>query len=241
MKARLAVMLALLLAATFGLAEARPVFASLFPQLERPVYVQDSFASLMAAHLLLVGISSAIAVAIGLAVGIGVTRPGGLAYRGLTETLSAAGQTFPPVAVLAIAVPAIGFGELPALIALTLYGLLPVVQNTIAGLSTVSPSSLDAARGMGFGPWRRLALVELPLAAPLILAGIRVSVIINIGTAAIASTVGAKTLGSPIILGLSAANTAYVLQGALLVGLLALTVDAAFDVLAARLGAYRAT
>ena len=233
-------MLALLLAATFGLAEARPVFVWMFPALERPVYVQDSFAALMVAHLVLVGVSSAIAIVIGLAVGIGVTRSGGLAYRGLAETLSAAGQTFPPVAVLAIAVPAIGFGTLPALIALTLYGLLPVVQNTIAGLSTVSPSSLDAARGMGFGPWRRLALVELPLAAPMILAGVRVSVIINIGTAAIASTVGVKTLGSPIILGLSAANTAYVLQGAILVGLLALTVDAAFDMLAARWEAYRA-
>lgn len=224
----------LLLAAVFGMADLRPLFVALFPALERPVYVQDSFAALMVAHLALVGASSAIAVVVGLAVGIAVTRPAGLAYRGLAETLSAAGQTFPPVAVLAIAVPVIGFGQMPAVIALVLYGLLPVLQNTIAGLSGVSPSALDAARGLGFGPWRRLMLVELPLAAPLILAGVRVSVIINIGTAAVASTVGVKTLGSPIILGLSADNTAYVLQGALLVGLLALATDSAFDVLAAR-------
>lgn len=232
---RLPFLLALLLAAVFGLAQLRPLFAAMFPELERPVYVQDSFAALMAAHVALVGLSSAVAIVAGLAVGIAVTRPGGLAYRGLAETLSAAGQTFPPVAVLAIAVPVIGFGQWPAVIALVLYGLLPVLQNTMAGLSGVSPAALDAARGLGFGPWRRLALVELPLAAPLILAGIRVSVIINIGTAAIASTVGVKTLGSPIILGLSASNTAYVMQGALLVGLLALATDAAFDWLAGRL------
>ena len=231
---RFAVLAALLLAAVFGLASLRPLFAALFPELERPVYVQDSFAALMLAHVILVGVSSLIAVTVGLLVGILVTRPGGLAYRGLAETLSAAGQTFPPVAVLAIAVPVIGFGDEPAVIALVLYGLLPVIQNTIAGLGQVSPGALDAARGLGFGPWRILALVELPLAAPLILAGIRVSVIINIGTAAIASTVGVKTLGSPVMLGLSASNTAYVLQGAILVGLLALTVDAAFDVIEQR-------
>lgn len=230
---RLPWLLLVLLAATFGMAQLRPVFAALFPALDRPVYAQDSFAALMGAHLALVGLSSLIAVVAGVLVGIGVTRLSGAPYRGLAETLAAAGQTFPPVAVLAVAVPAIGFGVMPAIIALVLYGLLPVVQNTIAALSGVSPAVREAADGMGFGPWRRLALVELPLAAPLILAGIRVSVIINIGTAAIASTVGVKTLGSPIILGLSAGNTAYVLQGAVLVGLLALTTDAAFDRLAA--------
>lgn len=232
---RLTALAALLLAAIFGMASLRPVFAWLFPALERPVYVQDSFAALMLAHVILVGISSLIAVTGGLVVGILVTRPAGLAYRGLAETLSAAGQTFPPVAVLAIAVPVLGFGDAPAVIALVLYGLLPVIQNTIAGLTMVSAGARDAARGLGFGAWRMLALVELPLAAPLILAGIRVSVIINIGTVAIASTVGVKTLGSPVMLGLSASNTAYVLQGAILVGLLALTVDAGFDVVAGRL------
>ncbi len=232
---RFLVLLAVLLAACLGLAQLRPLFVALFPGQERPVYEQDSFAALMIAHVVLVGVSSVIAIAAGLAIGIFVTRPAGLAYRGLAETLAAAGQTFPPVAVLAIAVPVIGFGQEPAVIALVLYGLLPVLQNTIAGLRGVSPPALDAARGLGFGPWRVLAQVELPLAAPLILAGIRVSVIINIGTAAIASTVGVKTLGSPVMLGLSASNTAYVVQGAVLVGLLALTVDAAFDLLATRL------
>lgn len=88
-------------------------------------------------------------------------------------------------------------------------------------------------------PWQRLLRVELPLAAPVILAGVRTSVIINIGTAAIASTVGAKTLGLPIIVGLSGFNTAYVLQGAVLVGLLAVVTDLGFERLVQRLGRWQ--
>jgi osmoprotectant transport system permease protein len=229
---RLGGLLAALVVTMFGLARLRPLFAALFPALERPMYQQDSFAALTLAHVELVGLSSLVAVLAGVAIGVLVTRPWGRAWRGIAETLAAMGQTFPPVAVLAIAVPVMGFGPAPAVIALVLYGVLPVLQNTIAGLSGTPASVREAAMGLGFGPWRVLALVELPLAAPLILAGIRVSVIINIGTAAIASTVGVKSLGLPIMLGLSAANTAYVLQGALLVGLLALTADAFFDVLA---------
>ena len=122
------------------------------------------------------------------------------------------GQTFPPVAVLAIAVPVMGFGWQPALIALALYGILPVLQGTLAGLSSISPG-IEHCRGMGMSGWQRLCKVELPLAAPVMLAGIRTSVIVNIGTATIASTVGANTLGTPIIIGLSGFNTAYVLQG----------------------------
>ncbi len=151
----------------------------------------------------------------------------------------AAGQTFPPVAVLAVAVPVVGFGEAPALIALALYGLLPVLQSTLAGIASVPPAAREAAEGLGLSPWQRLLRVELPLAAPVILAGVRTSVIINIGTAAIASTVGAKTLGLPIIVGLSGFNTAYVLQGAVLVGLLAVVTDLGFERLAQRLGRWQ--
>jgi osmoprotectant transport system permease protein len=146
----------------------------------------------------------------------------------LVETLVAIGQTVPPVAVLAIAVPLIGFGAWPALIALALYGLLPIVRATVAGLESVPQAALEAADGAGMTAAQRLWRVELPLALPVLLAGVRTSVIINIGTATIASTVGAKTLGSPIIVGLSGFNTAYVIQGALVVGLLAIVTDLAF-------------
>jgi len=214
-------------ALVFGLPLSKPVFAAWFPQLERPFYEADSFPALVLAHVLLVGASSLIAIVIGVAAGIFVTRPSGAEFRGLIETVTAMGQTFPPVAVLAIAVPLIGFGAWPALIALSLYGLLPIVENTIAGVEQVPPAARDAAEGMGMGPARRLWSVELPLAAPVILAGIRTSVAINIGTAAIASTVGARTLGTPIIVGLNGNNLAYVIQGALVVGTLAVLADLA--------------
>lgn len=214
-------------ALVFGLPLTKPIFAAWFPQLERPFYEADSFPALVLAHVLLVGASSLIATVIGVAAGIFVTRRSGAEFRGLVETVTAMGQTFPPVAVLAIAVPLIGFGTWPALIALSLYGLLPIVENTIAGLEQVPPAARDAAEGMGMGPARRLWSVELPLAAPVILAGVRTSVAINIGTAAIASTVGARTLGTPIIVGLNGNNLAYVIQGALVVGTLAVLADLA--------------
>ena len=231
--------LALLLLAVLGLAELKPLFAALFPELERPMYEQDSFSSLMLAHVMLVGWSSSLAILVGMGAGIFVTRSAGREFRPLMETLAAAGQTFPPVAVLAVAVPLIGFGELPALIALALYGWLPVLQATLAGIGSVPQDIRETAEGLGMNSRQRLLRIELPLAAPVILAGIRTSVIVNIGTAAIASTVGAKTLGLPIIVGLSGFNTAYVIQGAVLVGLLAVTADLAFEALARRLSPWR--
>lgn len=209
--------------------ELKPLFAALFPWLDRPLYEQDSFLHLVAAHLALVGVSSIAATALGVTAGIFVTRPAGAEFRGTIETIVAIGQTFPPVAVLALAVPITGFGSRPALIALTLYGLLPILQNTVAGLATVPEPVREAARGVGMTDGEILRRVELPLAAPVIVAGIRTSVIISVGTATIASTVGAKTLGSPIIVGLNGSNIAYVLQGAMLVGLLAVVLDLAFE------------
>ncbi len=227
--------LALLVLLVGGMAWLGPLFAALFPALERPVYVQDPFWRLTLAHLQIVAVSSALAVVIGMGAGIFATRAAGREYQGLIETVVAAGQTFPPVAVLAVAVPLVGFGEAPALIALALYGLLPVLQGTLAGLASVPAATQEAALGLGLSARQRLLQVELPLAAPVILAGVRTSVIINIGTATIASTVGAKTLGLPIIVGLSGFNTAYVLQGAVLVGLVAVVTDLAFERLEQRL------
>jgi osmoprotectant transport system permease protein len=177
-------------------------------------------------------VSSSIAVIIATVAALATTSKTGLAFKPAMEMLAGMGQTFPPVAVLAVAVPAVGFGELPALIALSIFGVLPVLQATMAGLASVPPSVLDSARAMGMTPRQILTEVQMPLALPLWLAGVRTSVVVNIGTAAIASTVGAKTLGLPIIIGLSGFNTAYVLQGAMMVGLLAIAADLAFDELA---------
>ncbi|AHG21753.1 osmoprotectant uptake system permease [Chania multitudinisentens RB-25] len=220
---------ALLLVLVFGMNHLHWLFAAWFPELDRPVYQQDSFFSLVEAHLLLVAVSSFIAVLIGVTAGVAVTREAGREFRSLVETVVAVGQTFPPVAVLAVAVPVMGFSEQPAIIALVLYGLLPILQGTLSGIESVPAATREVAQGVGMSRWQILWRVELPLAAPVIVAGIRTSVIINIGTAAIASTVGTKTLGSPIIIGLSGFNTAYVIQGAMVVALLAIITDMLFE------------
>jgi osmoprotectant transport system permease protein len=221
-----------LLLLAYGLPYSQPLFAALFPDLARPVYLQEPMSVLMWQHIGLVLVSSSIAVIIATVAALATTSKTGLAFKPAMEMLAGMGQTFPPVAVLAVAVPAVGFGELPALIALSIFGVLPVLQATMAGLASVPPSVLDSARAMGMTPRQILTEVQMPLALPLWLAGVRTSVVVNIGTAAIASTVGAKTLGLPIIIGLSGFNTAYVLQGAMMVGLLAIAADLAFDELA---------
>lgn len=217
-----------LIALVLAMPLTKPLFASLFPTLERPFFELDSFSDLLLGHLLVVGASSGAAILLGVGAGIFITRPVGAEFRGIVATVVTAGQAFPPVAVLAVAVPVIGFGFEPAFFALLLYGLLPILENTVAGLGSVPPAALEAARGMGMGESAMLRKVELPLAAPVIVAGIRTSVIINVGTATVASTVGTRTLGLPIIIGLNGANLAYILQGAIPVALLAIVLDLAF-------------
>jgi osmoprotectant transport system permease protein len=206
----------------------RPFFARAFPATQPPIYGGDSFLILWLFHAALVAISSLAAMAIGIVSGILATRPAGAEFRPTVESLAIIGQTLPPVAVLALAVPALGYGAAPTFVALALYGILPILNNTIAGLTNVPTAVRDAATGMGLTPFQILRDVELPLAAPLILAGIRISVIINIGTATIGSTVGAVSLGTPIIEGLVTDKVPYVIQGAIVVGLFAILTDTVF-------------
>lgn len=204
-------------------------FASLFRPLTEnnapPIYNQGSLLSLTLSHLAIVVSATTASALLAVGLGILVTRPSGLEFLPLSRSLVNIGQTFPPVAVLAIAVPLVGFGAEPTFIALFLYGLLPIFENTLSGLTQVPRVTLEAARGMGMSPGRRLWLVELPLALPVILAGIRISTIINLGTATIGSTVAAKGLGEVIIAGLQSNNLAFLLQGGLVVAMLAVLVD----------------
>jgi osmoprotectant transport system permease protein len=195
------------------------------------VYDRASLLSLLLNHLLLVLISGVAGTVVAVSAGIFVTRPAGRDFLPLVSQVASIGQTVPPVAVMALAVPAVGFGEAPILVALILYGLLPILRNTLTGLEGVDARVRDAAKGMGMSASQVLLQVELPLAQRVIVAGIRTSVTINIATAAIGSTVGARTLGDPVIAGLVNGNTAYVVQGALLIGLLALATDSLFEVL----------
>ena len=226
---------ALFAALLFGLSVGMPVLEPLFqwlqPDKQRVVYERESFLFLLQNHLLLVAVSAAVGTFVAVSGGIFATRPSGRDFLPLVSQVASIGQTFPPVAVLALAVPVLGFGEAPILVALILYGLLPILRNTLAGLEGIDPTVREAARGMGMSSGQVLFRAELPLAGRVILAGIRTSVTINIATAAIGSTIGARTLGDPVIAGLVNGNTAYVLQGAILIGLLALTTDSLFEAL----------
>ena len=220
-----------------GMPRLAPAFHWAFPQVVPPVFDRGSFFSLWLSHAGLVLAASGMATVIGVGLAIFVTRPGGRDFRPIVSALATIGQTFPPAAVLALAVPAIGFGPRPTLVALFLYGLLPIVENAIAGLEGVPTAVRDAAEGMGLSAWQRLREVEMPLAMPAILAGVRVSVTIAIGTATIGSTVGALTLGTPIFDGLAGNKLPYVIQGAILVALFAILVDMVFARLQRRLHA----
>ncbi|RYB05787.1 ABC transporter permease [Lichenibacterium ramalinae] len=234
MAARLGALLLLLL-----LVLAPQVFAPVLRLLTEngapAIYDQGSLLDLTLDHIALVAGSTAASALAAVLLGILVTRPAGREFLPLSRAVVNVGQVFPPVAVLAIAVPLVGFGLRPTLIALVLYGLLPIFENTIAGLDGVSPPVMEAARGMGLGPRQRFLSVELPLALPVILAGIRLSTVINIGTATIGSTVAAKGLGEVILAGLGTSNTAFILQGGLIVGLLAVLVYDGLGLIEARL------
>ncbi|BCH25698.1 ABC transporter permease [Mesorhizobium sp. L-8-3] len=219
-------LLALLLLVAFVMAP--DWFAPLFRPLARnnapAIYNQGSLLSLTLLHLWTVLLATVAATIVAVGLAILVTRPVGAEFLPLSRSLVNIGQTFPPVAVLALAVPAVGFGEKPTLIALFLYGLLPIFENALTGLTTLSQPVVEAARGVGMTGWQRLTKVELPLAVPVILAGIRLSVVISLATATIGSTVAARTLGEVIIAGLLSDNLAFVLQGGLIVAVLAVLI-----------------
>lgn len=218
-----------LVIATFSFPYFDDFFREVAPNQRYVIYSRDSFASLLLNHLALVGVAALISIVLGVSSAILVTRPYGKDFLPLVSQIASMGQTFPPIAVLALSVPLLGFGALPTILALSLYGLLPIVRNTLAGIQGVDFAVIESARGMGMSSFQILQQVELPLASTVILSGIRTSVTINIATAAIGSTIGASTLGDPVISGLVNGNTAYIIQGAILIGLLALSTDSLLD------------
>jgi len=219
-----AALLAILLAFLVSPGWFEPLLKPLVQDNAPAIYNQGSLLTLTLLHLRTVAIATIAAIVVAVTLAILVTRPFGAEFLPLSRSLVNVGQTFPPVAVLALAVPALGFGEKPTLVALFLYGLLPIFENTLTGLTTLPPSVMEAARGAGMTDRQRLFKVELPLAMPVILAGIRLSVVISLATATIGSTVAAKTLGEVIIAGLQSNNLAFVLQGGLIVGALAVLI-----------------
>jgi osmoprotectant transport system permease protein len=143
-------------------------------------------------------------------------------------------QTIPSIALLAFMVPFVGVGVVPALIALWLYALYPIARGTFSGVRDADPSAVEAAEALGMTPRQRLLKVRLPLAAPVIMAGVRTAAVITVGATTLAAFIGAGGLGEPIVTGLALADTRMVLFGAIPAAALAILVDAALAIVERR-------
>jgi osmoprotectant transport system permease protein len=183
----------------------------------------DRMLELTQEHIQLVGISVLVAMAIGIPLGILITRLRWLegSVIGVTGVL----YTVPSLALFSILMPYTGLGATTVIVSLVLYSLLAIVRNTVAGIDDVPPATLDAARGMGMTGSQQLFLVELPLALPVILAGIRLATVAAIGIATVGALLGAGGLGRLIFEGISRVNTERIVAGAIGASALALLAD----------------
>lgn len=186
---------------------------------------QEYILFLVRQHLYLVSVSMSMAIVLGLTAGILVSRKRFRKYAGVVMYIIGLGQTIPSLAVLALVMSFLGIGSRPAIFALFIYSTLPIARNTLAGILAVSPAIIDAARGIGMNPMRILWQVELPNALNVILTGVRVALVINIGTAALGYLIGAGGLGDLIFTGINLMQTDKLLAGALPVVVLALIGD----------------
>ncbi len=178
-------------------------------------------------HLKLTGIALLLACVIGLPAAI-------LAYRserisGIVLYIAALLQTVPSIALLALMIPLVGIGQLPAIIALFLYSLLPILRNTITALKTIDPLLRRVAEGMGFTATQQIRYLFVPLALPSIIGGVRIAAVISIGTATLAAFVGAGGLGEPIVTGLTLNDSRLILQGAIPAAVLAIMTELLFE------------
>ncbi|MCC7280907.1 MAG: ABC transporter permease [Acetobacteraceae bacterium] len=179
-------------------------------------------------HISIVGVAVGLAILTGVPIGIAITQNRQAADAVLY--VAAIIMTIPSVALFGMLIPLLsligqGIGWLPAVIAVLLYSQLPIIRNTYTAITNVDPALREAARGMGMTPRQRLWQVELPLAVPVIMAGVRVAVVINIGITAIATYIGAGGLGTLISRGISQTDSRQLLAGALCVSLLAIIAD----------------
>lgn len=196
---------------------------------QSPGETAETLSSLTRQHLVLVGISLLLSILVGIPLGILSTR-----YEILGQTiltLSGVLQTIPSLALLCFLIPAFGIGMRPALVALFLYGLLPIVTGVHTGLTGLDPRLSNSARALGLSSWQRLRLIDLPLASRNIMAGIKTSAIISIGTATLAALIGAGGYGAPIITGLALNDMRTILTGAIPAAVMALVANALFEAL----------
>lgn len=173
-------------------------------------------------HMSLIALLISVFIAVPLAVILTYYRKGAEPVIGMTAVL----QTIPSLALLGFLIPFIGIGTFPAIVALTAYALMPILRNTYTGIKGVDPSLMEASRGMGMSTFQQLHKVQLPLAMPTIMAGIRTAMVLIVGTATLAALIGAGGLGDLIMLGINRSNNYYILMGAIPAALLALVLDA---------------
>lgn len=176
-------------------------------------------------HLWISGLATAGIITIAVPLGVALTRPWARRFTPVAVNVANAGQAIPSLGVLALLAIIFFTGFRTAVIALIIYGILPVLRNTLVGIQQVDPAEIEAGRGMGMRSRQVLWQIELPLAVPVILAGIRVSLILCIGTATIAYTIGAGGLGVIIAQGISLGRMPVLLTGAVITAALALFVD----------------
>lgn len=188
---------------------------------ERP----DELAMLLRQHLLLVVLSCLLAVAVAVPVAILITRPGWSRYATGVTSVANIGQSIPTLAILALVLGLLGIGNKPAVFALWVHSLMPILRNTAEGIRSVDPALVDAGRGMGMTGAQLLRRVELPNSVTAIMAGVRTAVVVNIGTAALAFLIGGGGLGDWIFTGISLHEPRLILAGAVPVAGLAVLSD----------------
>ena len=176
-------------------------------------------------HLILVFSSMFFALLVGIPSGILLSRPAAKGVAEYVMQIFNIGNTLPPLAVLALAMVIVGIGDKPAIVALFLASLLPIVRNTYAGLTSVPGSLLEAANGIGMTKWQRLWQVEIPNAFPVMLSGIRIATAINVGTAPLAFLIGASSYGELIFPGIYLNDFPTLILGAVATALFALIID----------------
>lgn len=184
---------------------------------------------LLVQHINMTTIAVVVSLLIGVPVGIMITRNRAVAriVLGVANVM----QSIPCLALLAISIIFIGVGTKPAILMVFVYAFLPILKNTYTGIMSVDPKNIEVAKGIGLSRWRCLFQIELPIAAPFIMAGIRIASVAAVGTMTIAAFAGAKGLGWFINLGMNSMNYQLILLGALPVSLLALVVDFMFGCL----------
>ncbi|MFC9659839.1 ABC transporter permease [Nocardia sp. NPDC127606] len=176
-------------------------------------------------HIRLTVVATLIVVVVAIPLGIALTRPALQRLEPIAVNIANVGQAAPAVGLLVLFTFWLGTGFRTAVVGLVVYAILPILQNTIVGLRQVDHRTIEAARGIGFSAGRTLVQVELPLAVPVILNGVRTALVILVGTATLSTFIGATSLGTLITTGVTLFLPKLLISGAVLVGLLALTID----------------